>query len=95
MATWPSFMTIRSTSRPSRASSWRLVAAAVNSGPLWHWAQRPGPRKISMPSSSCVVSAEVCPVAQRSNRASSETSVDSYIMIDSPQNSEKFSSIWV
>src|SRR5262245_32472275 len=70
-----------------------LNVAFENSAPPW---QDPHlSLNVPKPDSWRSVSADRFPSMKRSNGASSETSVDSYIWIARPQNSEKFASICV
>src|SRR6478752_681234 len=69
------------------------TVASVNSAPLWQLMQPPLPSKRFRPSCSREVRAERLPSMNWSKRELSETSVDSYIWIATPQNIEKLYSI--
>src|SRR4051794_38229983 len=87
-------MIMCSTIPPCAWALFREVAAPVNSAPLWQKMQPPLFEKTWNPCSCSVDRAEMFPSIYRSKGASSETSVDSYSMIDKPQNKEKFFTIW-
>src|SRR5262245_4895794 len=76
-----------------RAPKMALNVASENSAPEWQLAHFDW----NVPKPSCwrCVRAVLSPSRKRSIGASSETSVDSYIWIARPQNSEKFASIIV
>src|SRR5258707_1707111 len=78
-------------------SSRALNDAPVNSEPEWQAMQSPVLVFMNSLSPNCcwAVSAEVLPSANWSNGALSETSVDSYRLIASPQNMEKLASMIV
>src|ERR1041385_1362676 len=69
------------------------TVASVNSPPLWQLVHPPLPWKRSRPRCSRALSAPRLPSMNWSKRELSETSVDSYIWIATPQNMEKLYSI--
>src|SRR5215469_10772450 len=68
------------------------TAASVNSAPLWQLEQCPLPVKRSSPVCSRAVRALRLPSMYWSKRELSETRVDSYIWMATPQNMEKLNS---
>src|SRR6476646_11366874 len=69
------------------------TVASVNSPPLWQLVHPPLPWKRSRPRCSIALSALRLPSMNWSKRELSETSVDSYISMATPQNIEKLYSI--
>src|ERR1700749_4578585 len=69
------------------------TVASVNSAPLWQLVQPPLPWNRSSPVCSSAVRALRLPSMYWSKRELSETRVDSYIWMATPQNMEKLYSI--
>src|SRR4029077_856147 len=81
-----------STTLPPLCSTFETVAS-VSSAPLWQLVQPPLPWKRLRPTCSREVRALRLPSINLSKRELSETRVDSYIWIATPQNMEKLYSI--